>query len=102
MEEQKNGVTWESYAQVAGGLMGLTWGINRIRQGKGDWVAWTVTGVSAPLALNGLASWTQCPTCEDGQEGLTGAVPRLAKRALRTMLPKLAKRALPAVIEMMT
>ncbi len=72
---QRDGLSWGSYMQVAGGLMGLTWGLNRLRRGHGDWLTWTVTGVAAPLAANGLVGW----------------LPRPAAGQLRRALPALTR-----------
>ena len=71
-----NGLTWSSYLQVAGGLMGLTWGLNRLRRDQNDWLAWTVTGLSAPLTVGGLSGWLPLPK---GGNLVRQAIPALAR-----------------------
>jgi hypothetical protein len=37
------------------GLLGLAWGVSRLRRGESTPLAWGVTAVSMPLALAGIA-----------------------------------------------
>lgn len=54
----KGGFTYGSWAAVAGGLLGLTYGLHRLQNGHRDAATYAVTGLSVPLALGGLAEWT--------------------------------------------